>query len=123
MPGFPAVGQKQRIEANQILGVLRGQAKGWAQHPAVRMWRGYEPVLEAYRDAGIREWVRRGYRNTMVVGAAGPGPVTMPPWIGQRTFHAAHRSNLLRKDAAYYGWFGWKGPAGLAYVWPVGKSG
>ncbi len=112
---------KQRIEANQILRVLRGETKGWANHPAVRMWRGYERALEAYRDACIREWVRRGYRNTMAMsepGGRARSKPPLPPWVGRRAFHAAHRSNLLRKDPGHYGQFGWKEPADLEYVWP-----
>jgi hypothetical protein len=41
-----------------------------------------------------------------------------PPWVGNSTFHASHRSNLLRKDYAYYSKFGWREPVDLPYYWP-----
>jgi hypothetical protein len=42
-----------------------------------------------------------------------------PPWLGDNTFHASHKSNLLRKDPVWYGQFGWSEPTDLPYVWPV----
>lgn len=43
----------------------------------------------------------------------------LPTWLGNEDFHAAHRSNLLRKDHVWYGIFGWTEPDDLPYVWPV----
>jgi hypothetical protein len=51
---------KQRVECMQILNALHGTSKGWVNHPAVRMWRGYEDALETYQSFMIEEWVRRG---------------------------------------------------------------
>lgn len=108
---------KQRVEAMQILNVLSGpRSRGWRNHPAVRMWRGYEPALQAYMDACIDEWVRRGYRNTMV--PARPMSHVLPPWFGDPALHASHRSNLLRKDPVFYGRLGWEEGPDLPYVWP-----
>lgn len=107
---------KQRVEASQILRALRGESKGWANHPAALMWKGHEAALEAYRDACIIEWVRRGYKSTMPLsGITGP----LPCWFGDHAFHAAHRSNLLRKDPVFYGQYGWTEPLDLPYVWPT----
>ena len=41
---------KQRVEAYQILNVLTGKSKGngWKNHPAVKMWKGYENALKLY---------------------------------------------------------------------------
>ncbi len=111
---------KQRLEADQILKTLvRGG--GWANHPAVRMWRGYEPALISYRDAVIAEWVRRGYRNSMpfLSDAGRAGGFVLPWWLGMERFHASHRSNLLRKDRAHYRRFGWTEPDDMDYFWPV----
>jgi hypothetical protein len=51
-----------------------------------------------------------------------PNQYLDPPWLGNPYFHAAHRSNLLRKDAEKgWGWycnFGWEEPDDLPYVWP-----
>jgi hypothetical protein len=109
---------KQRVEAFQILKVLRGESEGWKNHPAVRMWRGYEPFLQDYMNQMIVEWVRRGYRNTMKIEFVWPQPL-YPHWWGSEEFHASHRSNLLRKDPVHYGQFGWPEDRSLPYVWPV----
>lgn len=119
---------KQRVEVLQILGVLCGQKKGWANHPAVKMWRGYEGALLAYGLAICNEWHdERGYNDTcrvkmiwMVHEWVGKGRirVVMPPWMGDKAFHTAHKSNLYRKDPEHYSQFAKHGPD-LGYIWPV----
>lgn len=86
---------KQRVECFQLLKVLgnttdvdldnteglvqpelhkpAARRVGWINHPAAKMWRGYEGSLAEYHDVCIREWVRRGYNNTMKFRAK-PGP-------------------------------------------------
>lgn len=54
---------KQRIESCQILNTLAGNSKGWINHPAVKMWRGYENVLIKYNLAICKEWVAKGYKE------------------------------------------------------------
>jgi hypothetical protein len=110
---------KQRVEAFQIIKALRDASYGWQDHPAVRMWRGYEPALGFYMNVMIDEWVRRGYRNTMQ-----RYPVNFaqkPQWMFDSQMHASHRSNLLRKDPNYYGRFGWTEKPDMPYYWPVRK--
>jgi hypothetical protein len=110
---------KQRVEAMQILKVLSNpDAKGWRNHPAVKMWRGYEDALGYYMNAMIDEWVERGYKNTMVK-IVPRWPCDMPPWLGDNDFHRAHQSNLIRKDAAHYGPLFPGVPSDLPYVWPM----
>jgi hypothetical protein len=106
---------KQRVECMQLLKAIRG-GKGWSNHPAAKMWRGYEEALENYMAACIEEWVRRGYKNTMVATVS-PN-CKLPLWLGDEAFHASHRSNLLRKDPVYYGQFDWSESSDLPYVWP-----
>lgn len=113
----------------------------WYNHPAVRMWRGYEYRLTCYGICICREWQQRGYADTCMVkivkhqadlykilldqhGPCSLGSVSeqhkpYPPWLGNPAFHAAHRSNLLRKNAKHYSQFGWTEPHDLPYVWPV----
>lgn len=59
---------KQRVEAKQILDILLNETdkKGWRNHPAVLMWKGYEEALALYHDTIILEWKNRGYKNSMV---------------------------------------------------------
>ena len=115
---------KQRVEAYQIIRTLDGVTKGWRNHPAVRMWRGYEPALLVYALAICDEWDRRGYADTVREKLAAHlrddgGEPKLPPWLGDEALHASHRSNLLRKDPDFYGRYGWPEPPDLPYVWPV----
>lgn len=113
---------KQRVEALQILRALTREDYGWKHHPAVKMWRGYEPALVAYGLAICEEWVARGGKDNCAaqIQAEGPAPSTahLPAWVGDEQFHRAHRSALLRKDPDHYGpQFGGE-PDDLPYVWP-----
>lgn len=114
---------KQRVEVLQILNTLSGRKSGWANHPAVRMWKGYEGALVEYGLAVCQEWKDRGFNDTCAekIGAIGLDypDSTLPPWFGWDNFHASHRANLLRKSQTYYGQFGWVEEATLEYVWPV----
>lgn len=115
---------KQRVETYQIIRTLDGVTRGWRNHPAVRMWRGYEPALLRYGLAVCDEWDRRGMADTvrekLAVHAREAGrAVHLPFWLGDANLHASHRSNLLRKDPNFYGRYGWTDPPDLPYVWPV----
>lgn len=112
---------KQRVECQQLLKALAGETKGWVNHPAAKMWRGYEPALMAYKDACIKEWIARGYKNTMLLSNV-EEPYDMPSWMGDPLFHISHQSNLLRKDAIHYGPHFPGVPHNLPYVWPLPKE-
>lgn len=112
---------KQRVEAMQILNALEGKSKGWRNHPAVLMWKGHEASLRMYLRCSILEWKRRGYVNNMKVPPLSRCSKRTPPWL-TRSFILAHRSNLLRKDGAYYARFRWNVPADLPYLWPLGRK-
>ena len=119
---------KQRVEARQIYNCLKGP-NGWRNHPAVKMWHGYDEALSYYHDAIIVEWIGRGFQNSMQILTEKSAEdvskyidqkaLPMPDWLGDLTFHASHRSNLLRKDHVWYSQFGWAEPDNLPYVWPV----
>jgi hypothetical protein len=114
---------KQRVEAFQILNILleRTERRGWRNHPAVKMWRGSENALKLYLNKAIKLWVARGYKNTMKFEVI-EGKIILPAWFGDEDFHAAHRSNLLRKDGDFYGKFGWDERSELEYVWPTNQQ-
>lgn len=107
----------QRNEAGIILKTIKGESSGWKNHAAVRMWRGYEGALELYLAAIIKEWIGRGYKNSIPIPS--PKKVVLPQWIGDISFHSSHKSNLLRKNVEWYSRYGWKEPADLPYVWPA----
>lgn len=106
---------KQRVEAYQIIRALR-YGGGYSHHPAVKMWRGHLNALKLYYNYALDEWIRRGYKNRMEKIPI-RGRVVFPQWFGNDKFHAAHRSNLLRKDQIYYGRFGWREKPDLPYFW------
>ena len=130
---YPSFTDSMRVLDNSRLGnqvyregmtLLRGK---WPNHPASKMWQGYEDALAAYLWAGVLELDIRGkgywHRpwclelQGHLAGVQGSIP-TMPPWLNDGNFHASHRSNLLRKDPVWYGQFGWTEPDNLEYVWP-----
>lgn len=109
---------KQRVECKQILNAIERGSGGWSNHPATRMWRGYEPALRQYMRAIILEWVARGYKNNMEIPE--PENYELPPWWGREEIHASHRSALLEKDFEfYYGKWNWEDEPKIDYVWPV----
>ena len=120
---------KQRVEAWQILNTLTGKSDGWKNHPAVRMWKGYEPALAQYGIAMCDEWILRGYKDTLRPRFISTLPknynllyyysFTYPMWWGNEQFHRSHRSNLLRKKPEFYREFWPKETDTLSYVWPV----
>lgn len=117
---------KQRVETLQIMKALTIPTYGWQNHPAVKMWRGYENALMDYQSATCYEWHDvRGYKDTCLgkttalLGELTPIEQSEPSWLGDEDLHASHRSNLLRKDEEWYRQFGWTEPTNLDYVWPV----
>ena len=110
---------KQRVEAFQILNILlnRTRTKGWRNHPAVKMWRGYENALKLYFNKAVEIWLSRGYKNTMKPERIS-GKIIFPKWFGNRKFHNSHKSNLLRKNKEFYFEFRKKVPDNLPYLWP-----
>ncbi len=116
---------KQRIEARTILNILLHpeDKRGWRNHPAVRMWRGYEEALKLYYNLCLDEWIRRGYRNNMPPAPLDQEALVWPWWLGRPEFHAAHRASLLRKDPAHYSRYGWDDDPALPYWWPTEHQG
>lgn len=113
---------KQRVEAWQILRVLTGQTNGWANHPAVKMWRGYDNALAYYGVRICSEWIGRGYKDTLLpkfIEHNSKNILTLPHWLGDEQFHTSHKSNLLRKDPEHYGQYWDNIPDDLPYVWPA----
>ena len=125
---------KQRVETLQILRALTWETYGWKHHPAVRMWRGHLEGLVCYGVAVTAEWLRRGRADTVMeqlvqfvdAPVRPQGELTaagaLPPWLGNRRFHRAHQSALVRKDPDHYRPYFPTVPDDLPYVWPVPKD-
>lgn len=115
---------KQRVEAYQIMKALLLPEYGWKNHPAVKMWKGYELGLVAYQQAICNEWISRGFKDTCLQKTVDIFNEHMPldsgiapPWLNDELCET-HRSNLIRKDEAY----ALKFPdtkRDLSYIWPV----
>jgi hypothetical protein len=121
---------KQRVEAWQILNILRHPRKKsrWRNHPAVQMWKGYEWTLALYGGIMCIEWMRRGYKDNLyrefeLITLREDVPVdAVPSWVDSHAFHIAHRSNLLRKNPRWYRKFWPKLRNDLPYIWPTKVS-
>jgi len=107
---------KQVLEGYQILKVLNNPDPhaGWRNHPAVKMWRGFENALFDYILAMVREADRRGIKtdknkdNLLQLRVAtiknwGSG---IPTWYNNKEIMAkvttTHKANLYRKDPEFY---------------------
>jgi len=109
---------KQRVEAMQILNALSNPNNRWKNHPAVRMWKGFEKCLCSYANDIMLEWERRGFENNMeyynVRWLGKP-----PPWLGNPRLHFSHRCNLVRKFPEHYGYIWNNVDPAIPYWWPV----
>lgn len=116
---------KQRVETFQLLKALNGETRGWASHPAARMWIGHERSLAMYGIAVCDEWIKRGYKDTMsprigeYMTVFSGSSVHAPDWFGDPDFHRSHQSNLVRKLPEHYGPLFPGVPDDLPYIWPV----
>lgn len=116
---------KQRVEVLQILKALH-TGGAWSNHPATKMWKGYELALISYGCKICEEWVQRGYKDTCwgkIFEYRNKFPHSShgkPAWIGNEAFHNSHKSNLMRKDIFFYNQYRWNVPLNLEYLWPKG---
>ena len=115
---------KQRVEAYQILRTLFGINAGWANHPAVKLWRGHEASLCLYAMAMCSEWVRRGftdnlfpYFNENYQDLLAYGEPVIPELLLRKDLQVSHQSNLIRKDPTYYSKLFDGVPDNLPYIW------
>lgn len=97
----------------------------WYNHPATKMWRGYEGVLAEYGYICCQTWIARGFKDTLMPWFEPRIPLTPvmscsdPSWLSNNAFHLSHQSNLVRKDPVYYRQFFPYVPDNLPYVWPT----
>lgn len=126
---------KQRVECIQVVRALTWEKYGWKNHPAVRMWRGFEEALGTYSFTCCDVWLDLGFADTCAgtirtdLAAAGvtrarsqdelAAADALPPWLGDKAFHRSHRSALVRKDPEFYRPRFGDVPDDLPYRWPV----
>lgn len=117
---------KQRVETWQLLRAINGETKGWVNHPAAVMWRGRTGMLATYGAVMCKEWISRGYKDTMLERFKdylkqpdlSISEFMEPLWMGDYAFHRSHQSNLIRKDPCFYGPLFPGVPDDLEYLWP-----
>ncbi|MBB5110174.1 MSMEG_6728 family protein [Micromonospora echinospora] len=126
---------KQRVEAIQVLRGLTRPDYGWRNHPAVKMWAGYEEALTRYGLDMCAVWCEPGRADTCagtlatdLAAACGIAVIRtqdelaaageLPPWLGLDDLHRSHRSSLLRKDPVHYAQLFTDVSPDLEYVWP-----
>lgn len=120
---------KQRVEASQIINALRGETKGWRNHPAAKMWEGHLGALKQYYNRSLEIWSERGGKNILLKKmeiSEDELETGFPNWWGWTPLHESHRAALVRKDEKYYGDMFCDVPEYYlkrGYVWPVKKSG
>lgn len=130
---------KQRLETQTLLNLMiHPDNSGYRNHPAFKMWDGYDLALAFYGMEICQEWIDRGYKDTLwnffsnytdkpIIGCQ-----LFPKWLGLEKFHSSHRSALLYKDFSYYSQFGWsekpaipikvtKNSVTLPYYWPTNE--
>ena len=112
---------KQIVESFQILKCLsypEGTKMAWINHPAVKMWRGYEPALNQYGGFMQLEARDRGFTSNLKFYTAYSFP-ELPSWLGHPLLHLSQQANLVRKNPEFYGpKFPGVEPA-EGYWWPV----
>jgi hypothetical protein len=81
--------------------VLRGETKGWRNHPAVLMWRDYQPALYEYGRIVCVEWRERGFVDNLY-DIFPRERIILPKWLGDMRLHLSHQSNLIRKLPEHY---------------------
>ena len=118
---------KQRVECYQILITLYTKRKAWSNHPATKMWRGYEIELCEYAIEMCNEWIKRGYKDNLSLKINNIKDlfvnkykiVNLPHWINDIRVYESHKSRLLQKDNIWYSQFDWNVDCNLPYFWPV----
>jgi len=110
---------KQILEGYQILKVLGNPdpRAGWRNHPAVKMWRGYEHSLFAYVLVMVAEAKVRGIKTDkneenlwrLHDEQSSEWGEEMPEWysdpIIMKLITTTHKANLYRKDPEFYAEF------------------
>jgi hypothetical protein len=123
---------KQRSESKIILQTLEKKRRspnekiGWANHPAVLMWEGFEDYLRLYSIGICQEWVKRGFKDTtlpfFLEGCHFDHVPARPAWWGDERVHESHRSKLIAKLPDHYESIFRGTEKDLDYFWPVRKG-
>lgn len=121
---------KQLLEGRQIMSVLAQESPGkaWKNHPAVRMFEGFEHELYSYLKAIRNEMRERGYKwenNWNVIKDTysrnfADNPQVKPEWMSDPTIFdrviITHRGRLWEKNPEFYADYFDEGQVFMDYV-------
>jgi hypothetical protein len=120
---------KQRVEVLQILQALDKyknksiEKVAWINHPATKMWNGYEQSLIDYGIVICEDWTSRGYKDTCLSKINSMRPffennTQIPWWLGSEDLHRSHRAMLYSKNNEFYQEFESSFEETQEYWWP-----
>jgi len=90
-------------EATVIYKALTGLTQAWINHPAVKMWAGYEDALLEYRQDMMLEAILRGYEYQWQSLPFKPfADKIYPPWYDKEEVHVMYKGLLLFKNLEHY---------------------
>ena len=131
---------KQRVETKQILLTNRKLDSyqqqytylsvplnvGWRNHPAARMWRGHDGMLALYGAKMCKEWINRGYQDSLLPffeEIVFKSVLTWPAWMTDPKMMDrivdSHRRALIHKYPEHYQPLFPSLTPKLDYYWPV----
>jgi hypothetical protein len=96
---------KQRLEAHHMIQVLLGEKKSWINHPATKAWSNHMISLKHYFNCIVREWIRRGCKNSYALYDLGDESSlsdVAPPWTKSPRIHYSMMAQLQLKDPTFY---------------------
>jgi len=117
---------KQLVECRQVLATIGVPLKkndgtpykaSHVNHPIHKMWKGHAEMLKVYHNYILDECLYRGIKTMIQPLQIDRMRMTYPSFIGDKEFHDAHKSNLLKKMPEHYGQFGWDVEPDLEYLW------
>lgn len=122
--------QLKKEEPNNFIGdSLKRKRIAWSNHPAVKMWIGYDDLLKHYYNVFLEYCINEHKINTklfyieckysnaeyndkdgayLVNGFEVYGDIfklsdkETPFWLGNEDFHRSHRSKLIEKNEDFY---------------------
>lgn len=108
---------KQIIQTNQKFHAYRSNytplsvpsSLAWRNHPAVVMWRGHESMLALYGAAMCKEWIARGFKDSLLPffeDLVIKSVLEYPSWLTNPntldTIILTHKQSLVHKDPTFY---------------------
>lgn len=93
---------KQRLEAWQIIRIIRGETTGYQKHPIISTYRKYLPAVIDYYNKCLEEWENRGYQNDKLQPIKLDSEPERPPFWDYKEFTDRHQAILRAKDPLFY---------------------